>query len=39
LAHDYEKIDGTVVCEGILAKLDDVDEYLRQITTSLGVEL
>lgn len=31
LAHDYERVDGAFVCEHILAKLDDVDEYLKQV--------
>ena len=31
LAQDYERIDGTFVCEHILAKLDEVDEYLNQV--------
>lgn len=31
LAHDYEKIDGAFVCNTILAKLDEVDEYLDQV--------
>lgn len=35
LAHDYEKIDGAFVCGKILASLDDVDEYLKQIEDSL----
>lgn len=31
LAHDYEKIDREMVCGPILGKLEDVEEYLRQI--------
>jgi len=36
LAHDYEKIDGVFICENILARLDDVDEYLRQVEKAAG---
>jgi len=31
LAHDYEKIDYLVICEDVLAKLDDIREYLHYI--------
>ena len=31
LAQDYDRIDGAFVCEHILAKLDEVDEYLHQV--------
>ena len=31
LAHDYQKIEAQVICDEVLAKLDDVEEYLRQI--------
>jgi uncharacterized protein YutE (UPF0331/DUF86 family) len=37
LAHDYEKIDAWFICNQILAKLDDVDVFLLQIKTSLGL--
>ena len=38
LAHDYERVDGSFVCEQILAKLDEVDEYLLQIERNLKIE-
>lgn len=31
LAHDYEKIDYLVICDEVLKKLDDIDEYLELI--------
>ncbi len=31
LAHDYEKIDYLVICEGVLNKLDEIKEYLQYI--------
>lgn len=31
LAHDYEKIDYLVICDEVLEKLDDIDEYLQLI--------
>lgn len=36
LAHDYEKVDGIFICEQILARLDDVDEYLKQLERHLS---
>jgi uncharacterized protein YutE (UPF0331/DUF86 family) len=38
LAHDYEKVDGAFICVQILAKLDDVDEYLEQVERHLSIE-
>lgn len=35
LAHDYEKINPEVICGQILSSLDDVDQYLMQISASL----
>ncbi len=35
LAHDYEKIDAKVICESVLAKLDEVESFLSQIRQSL----
>ena len=32
LAHDYEKIDYLVICEEVLNKLDEIDEYLNYIS-------
>lgn len=37
LAHDYEKIDGTVICREILAKLGDAEKFVRQIEEVLGI--
>lgn len=37
LAHDYENLDAEMICEQILLKLGDVDEYLRQIETALKI--
>lgn len=37
LAHDYERISGTFVCEKILASLDEVDEFLEQVERCLSV--
>jgi uncharacterized protein YutE (UPF0331/DUF86 family) len=37
LAHDYEKIDETVICEGVLSKLDDVESYIEQIEQALDL--
>ena len=31
LAHDYEKIEAKIVCREVLNKLQDVEEYLRQL--------
>ena len=31
LAHDYEKIEAQVICDDVLSKLDDVEEFLKQI--------
>ena len=35
LAHDYEKVDAEIICGQILNSLDDVDQYLMQISTAL----
>lgn len=35
LAHDYEKIDAKVICESVLAKIDEVESFLSQIRLSL----
>lgn len=37
LAHDYEKIAEISICKGALSKLEEVEEFLRQIEGSLGV--
>lgn len=38
LAHDYEKIAETSICKDALSKLEDVEEFLRQIEGSLGID-
>jgi uncharacterized protein YutE (UPF0331/DUF86 family) len=38
LAHDYEKIDAEVICGQILNSLDDVDQYLMQISAALELD-
>lgn len=35
LAHDYERIDPEFICKEILAKLDEVHTFTRQIETSI----
>ena len=37
LAHDYEKIAESSICRDALSKLEDVEEFLRQIEDSLGI--
>ena len=37
LAHDYEKIAESSICKDALSKLDDVEEFLRHIEGSLGI--
>jgi uncharacterized protein YutE (UPF0331/DUF86 family) len=37
LAHDYEEIDHIVICEQILAKLDDIELFLMYIKKSLDI--
>jgi uncharacterized protein YutE (UPF0331/DUF86 family) len=36
LAHDYEKVEGAFICGQILAKLDDVDSFIRQIMVAVA---
>ena len=31
LAHDYEKIDYLVICDEVLNRLDDIEQYLNYI--------
>lgn len=38
LAHDYEKIAEASICRDALKKLEDVEEFLRQIEGSLGLK-
>lgn len=35
LAHDYEKIDYLVICEEVLAKLDEIREYLSYVKEAI----
>ncbi|MFZ4855241.1 MAG: type VII toxin-antitoxin system HepT family RNase toxin [Desulfuromonadaceae bacterium] len=35
LAHDYEKVNAEIICGQILNSLDDVDQYLMQISAAL----
>ena len=37
LAHDYEKIAESSICKNALSKLEEVEEFLRQIEDSLGI--
>ncbi|MHB1351641.1 MAG: type VII toxin-antitoxin system HepT family RNase toxin [Desulfobulbaceae bacterium] len=37
LAHDYEKIAEIVICEKVLSKIEEVEEFLRQVECSLGI--
>ena len=38
LAHDYEKIAESGICKNALSKLDEVEEFLRQIECSLRIK-
>ncbi len=35
LAHDYEKVQGELICGAILDKLVEIDEFLRHIEANL----
>jgi len=35
LAHDYERLEGGIICGQVLGKINDVDEYLRQIEEAI----
>ena len=37
LTHDYERVDGEMVCGPILEKLAEVEEFLRQIEADLRI--
>lgn len=39
LAHDYEKIAESSICKSALSKLEEIEEFLRQIESSLGLKL
>lgn len=38
LAHDYDKIDPEIICGQIVNSLDDVVQYLRQISIALRLD-
>lgn len=38
LAHDYEKIDQEIICGQIMNSLEDVELYLRQISSAVGLD-
>lgn len=38
LAHDYEKVAESFICRDAIAKLEDVEEFLRQLEGSLGIK-
>lgn len=35
LAHDYEKIDYLIICDEVLSKLDEINEYIDMIEKGL----
>lgn len=37
LAHDYERIDYLEICEGVLAKIDDIKSYLTYVKEALEI--
>jgi len=37
LAHDYEKIDASIICGRVIDSISDVNEYLAQIETKLDI--
>ncbi len=39
LAHDYEKVDETVICAEVMTRLEDVETYLRFIEEELAASL
>jgi uncharacterized protein YutE (UPF0331/DUF86 family) len=38
LAHDYEKINAKVICMNVLDKVEDINKYLTQIESALGLK-
>jgi uncharacterized protein YutE (UPF0331/DUF86 family) len=38
LAHDYDTIDSGIVCNKILASLEDIQTYVEQIKNSCGLK-
>ncbi len=38
LAHDYEKIAESSICKSALSKLEEIEEFLRQIESSLELK-
>lgn len=39
LAHDYEKIDGMVICTEVMKRLEDVEQYLQYIVLAEQVKI
>lgn len=39
LAHDYEKVDGAVICRNILSRLGEVETFLMQVESSMGLDV
>ena len=37
LAHDYEKIDKSAICKDALSKIKEIEEFLRQVESSLEI--
>ena len=37
LAHDYEKVDGIMICSQIMSRLDDVKAYLSHVEENLSI--
>lgn len=35
LAHDYEQVDQKIICQSILARLEDISEFVAQIRKAL----
>lgn len=35
LAHDYEKVDGLIICADVMKRLEDVEQYLQLIEANL----
>ncbi|HOM09449.1 MAG TPA: DUF86 domain-containing protein [Spirochaetota bacterium] len=38
LAHDYDQLDTAIICNEILKRTKDIEEYLVQIKNSLGIK-
>ncbi|MBI9087680.1 MAG: DUF86 domain-containing protein [Desulfobacterium sp.] len=37
LAHDYEKIDASVICGRVIGSIPDINEYISQIQTKFNI--